>query len=246
MSGVTAIGIIPARYEASRFPGKPLFPIAGKPLIQHVVDRCALAENLSDIIVATDDMRILETVEGFGGKAIMTKPDHPTGTDRIAEVAARVECDLIVNVQGDEPLMDPKLIDRSVETFSAIPDFKFGSAMTAIENDEDVQNPNVVKVVVGRNNQALYFTRFPVPYRRKRTLLPVYQHIGFYVYQKDFLLAYPAMEPTPLEQTECLEQLRALENGIRIDMIETDYTGIGVDAPEDVARIEWEISRMNM
>lgn len=246
MKDIVAIGIIPARYEAKRFPGKPLFPIAGKPLVQHVVERCRLAKKLTDIIVATDDERILEKVEEFGGRAVMTKPDHPTGTDRIAEVASGVECDLIVNVQGDEPLMDPRLIDRSVETFGALPDFRFGSAMTAIDNEEDVRNPNVVKVVVGKDNRALYFSRFPIPYRRKRTLLPVYQHIGFYVYQRDFLLSYPSMAPTPLEESECLEQLRALENGIRIDMIETDYTGIGVDAPEDVSRIEWEISRMNM
>ena len=245
MSHKRAVGIIPARYEATRFPGKPLFPIAGKPLIQHVFERCAMAMKLESVIVATDDERIFKAVEGFGGRAVMTRADHPTGTDRLAEVARGLDCDLIVNVQGDEPLMDPNLIDTAVERFSEIPDFRFGSAMTPIETEEDIRNPNVVKVVVGRLGQALYFTRFPAPYRRKLTVVPVYQHIGFYVYSREFVIEYSRMAPTPLEQTECLEQLRALENGIRIDMIETKYRGIGVDAPEDVARIEWELKRMN-
>jgi 3-deoxy-manno-octulosonate cytidylyltransferase (CMP-KDO synthetase) len=242
----SAIGIIPARYEASRFPGKPLFPIAGKPLIQRVCERVALAKRLVDVVVATDDARIQKAVREFGGKAVMTRPDHLTGTDRIAEVAGGLDCDLIVNVQGDEPLMSPDLIDRAVEHFGAIPDFKFGSAVTPVETEEDIRNPNVVKAVVGQKGQALYFTRYPVPYRRRLTSVPVYQHIGFYVYDRKFLLEYPNMKPTPLEQTESLEQLRALENGIRIDMIETDYRGIGVDAPEDVARIEWELKRMGL
>ena len=243
MKKITATGVIPARYDATRFPGKPLFPIAGKPLVQHVYERTSLAKNLVKVIVATDDARIVKTVEDFGGTAILTKKDHPTGTDRIAEAAAGLDCDLIVNVQGDEPLMDPDLIDRAVETFGAIPDFRFGSAMTPLDSEEDIKNPNVVKVVVGRRNQALYFSRFPIPYRRKLTAIPVYQHIGFYVYRRDFIMEYAKMPPAPLEQTESLEQLRALENGIRIDMIETKYQGIGVDAPEDVARIEWELSR---
>lgn len=239
-----AVGIIPARYEAARFPGKPLFPIAGKPLIQRVYEQVLSAKSLEDVIVATDDERILKAVEAFGGRAAMTRADHPTGTDRLAEVARGLDCDLVVNVQGDEPLMSPDLIDRSVEHFGSIPDFKFGSAMTPIETEEDIQNPNIVKVVVGQKGQALYFTRFPAPYRRRLTTVPVYQHIGFYVYSREFLIGFSQMKPTPLEQTECLEQLRALENGIRIDMLETDYLGIGVDSPEDVARIEWELKRM--
>ncbi|HOO55752.1 MAG TPA: 3-deoxy-manno-octulosonate cytidylyltransferase [bacterium] len=245
MSEKIAIGIIPARYEATRFPGKPLFPIAGKPLIQHVYEQVLKADKLDRAIVATDDERIYEVVESFGGRVVMTRRDHATGTDRIAEVAQGEECDIIVNVQGDEPLMDPGLINRAVEHFGAIPDFRFGSAMTPIETEEDIQNPNVVKVVVGQGGQALYFSRFPLPYRRKHTTIPVYQHIGFYVYSREFVLSYSKMSPTPLEQTESLEQLRAIENGIRIDMIETKYQGIGVDAPEDVARIEWELKRRN-
>lgn len=243
MSKPNAVGIIPARYDATRFPGKPLFPILGKPLVQHVYERVNAAKNISATIVATDDERIFQTVQAFGGRVVMTKKDHPTGTDRLAEVARGLDCDLVVNVQGDEPLMSPELVDRSVAHFGAIPDFKMGSAMTRITVEQDISNPNVVKIVAGQNGQALYFTRFPVPYRRRNTDVPCYQHIGFYVYKRDFLLEFAAMPPTPLEITESLEQLRALENGIRIDMIETDYQGIGVDAPEDVARIEWELKQ---
>ena len=210
MKTLTAFGIIPARYDATRFPGKPLFPILGKPLVQHVYERVSAAKNITGVIVATDDDRIFQAVQGFGGRAVMTAPH---------------------------------LVDRAVAHFSAIPDFRMGSAMTPITVEEDIANPNVVKIVAGQKGQALYFTRYSVPYRRRNTGVPCYQHIGFYVYRRDFLLEFAAMPPTPLEITESLEQLRALENGIRIDMIETDYQGIGVDAPEDVARIEWELKQ---
>ncbi|MFH1539091.1 MAG: 3-deoxy-manno-octulosonate cytidylyltransferase [bacterium] len=232
------LGIIPARYESSRFPGKSLVEISGKPLIQHVYEKASLARSLDDLVVATDDERIFDEVERFGGKVLMTRKDHPTGTDRLAEVAVRHDADLYVNIQGDEPLIDPSLIDRAVHTFGGISGFQFGSAMTPIRNDEDVRNPNVVKVVVDSRKRALYFSRHSIPYRRKETTLPCYQHIGFYVYARNFLLAFPNMPSTPLEQAECLEQLRALENGIHIHMIETNYRGIGVDAPEDIKRIE--------
>lgn len=243
MTPKTAVVIIPARYEASRFPGKPLYPIAGKPLVRHVYDRVKLAKLISDVIVATDDERILKAVQGFGGKAVMTSASHPTGTDRIAEAAQNIQCDLIVNVQGDEPLMDPQLIDRAISHFGAIPGFKFGTAMTPLTNEEDINNPNVVKVVATRDMRALYFSRHAIPYRRKHTAAPVYQHIGFYVYSRKFLFDFQKMEPAPLETAESLEQLRALENGVRIDMLETPYRGIGVDSLEDVARIEWELKR---
>ena len=243
MTPVIAIGIIPARYQATRFPGKPLYPIAGKPLVQHVYERVAASRLLAEVLVATDDARIAHTVRAFGGRAVITAPDHPTGTDRLAEVARGLDCDLVVNVQGDEPLMDPELIDGAVERFGSLADFRMGSAMTRITSEQDIENPNIVKVVVGNNGQALYFSRCPIPYPRRQTGHPCYQHIGFNVYKREFLLEYAAMPPTPLERTESLEQLRALENGIRIDMIETDYQGIGVDAPEDVARIEWELKQ---
>ena len=240
----TAVGVIPARYDAKRFPGKPLFPILDKPLVQHVYERVSAAKNITETIVATDDQRIFEAVESFGGRVVMTRQDHPTGTDRLAEVAGNLDCDMVVNVQGDEPLMDPELVDSAVARFSAIPDFKMGSAMTPITAEEDINNPNIVKAVVAKKGHALYFSRFPMPYRRRNTDTPCYQHIGFYIYARDFLMEYAAMAPTPLERTESLEQLRALENGVRIDMIETDYRGVGVDAPEDVARIEWELKQM--
>lgn len=232
------IGIIPARYDSTRFPGKPLVMIAGKPLIRRVYEGASQARSLDALIVATDDPRIHDAVTGFGGRAEMTRNDHLTGTDRLAEVAGRNDADLYVNIQGDEPLIDAGLIDRAVHTFGEIGGFQFGSAMTAIKDIEDVENPNVVKVVVDSRKRALYFSRYPIPFRRGETPLPCYQHIGFYVYARNFLLSFPKMPKTPLEQAECLEQLRALENGVRIHMIETEYTGIGVDAPEDVERIE--------
>lgn len=232
------LGIIPARYESSRFPGKSLALILGKPLVRHVYEKASQARSLDDLIVATDDRRIFDTVEGFDGKVMMTRADHLTGTDRLAEVAAENDADLYVNIQGDEPLIEASLIDRAVHTFGGIGGFQFGSAMTPIRNEADIDNPNVVKVVVDSRKRALYFSRHSIPYRRKDTPLPCYQHIGFYVYARNFLLAFPNMPSTPLEQAEGLEQLRAIENGIRIHMIETNYTGIGVDAPEDIERIE--------
>jgi len=243
MSKPVAMGIIPARYKATRFPGKPLFPICGKPLVQHVYERVSAAKNITGVIVATDDQRIFDAVQAFGGRVVMTAADHPTGTDRLAEVARGLDCDLVVNVQGDEPLMSPDLVDRAVSHFGAIPDFKMGSAMTRITVEQDIQNPNVVKVVTAQTGHALYFTRYSVPYRRGNTGAPCYQHIGFYVYKRTFLLEFAAMGRAARGQPASLAQLRALENGIPIHMIETDYQGIGVDAPEDVARIEWELKQ---
>jgi 3-deoxy-manno-octulosonate cytidylyltransferase (CMP-KDO synthetase) len=245
-SSLKAVGIIPARYDSSRFPGKPLAQISGKYLIQRVYERVSHASTLSSLLVATDDKRIFDAVKSFGGQTVMTREDHLTGTDRLAEAAMNLDCDIVVNIQGDEPLIDPDLIDRAVSHFSAIPDFRFGSAMTPIEIEDDLRNPNIVKVVVGKDNQALYFSRYPIPYRRKMTPIPTYQHIGFYVYSRDFLIEYSNMPATALERAECLEQLRALECGVRIDMIETKYRGIGVDVPDDVLRIERELRLMGL
>ncbi len=238
MSGAAAAGVIPARFGSTRFPGKPLHVIAGKPLIQWVYERASAAELLDSVVVATDDERIFQAVLSFGGRAVMTRSDHPTGTDRIAEVVEGLDCHIVVNIQGDEPLIEPALIDRAVSHFTSLPGFRFGSAMTQLSSEDDINNPNIVKVVAASDGRALYFSRSPIPYRRAKTPLPVYQHIGFYVYSREFLLAFPKMQPSPLEQAECLEQLRALENGVRIDMIETDYRGAGVDTPEDAARVE--------
>ncbi|MEW5946023.1 MAG: 3-deoxy-manno-octulosonate cytidylyltransferase [bacterium] len=233
-----AVGIIPARYESSRFPGKSLAMIAGKPLIRHVYERSSAAKTLSGVLVATDDERIFRAVEDFGGTVVMTSPDHATGTDRLAEAAAGCDASLIVNIQGDEPLISPRMIDRAVREFRSIEGFRFGSAMTPIKNEDDLENPNVVKVVVDGKRRALYFTRRCIPYRRNQVSVPTFQHIGFYVYTKKFLAEFSRMPPTPLERAEGLEQLRALENGIPVHMIETDYTGVGVDVPEDIPRIE--------
>jgi len=241
------VALIPARLKSTRLPNKPLADIHGQPMIVRVAER-AKQSGASRVVIAADDASIVAAVAAVGLEVVLTRVDHQSGTERLAEAADLLgleDHEVVVNVQGDEPLMDPDLIDTAVERFSAIPDFKFGSAMTPMETEEDIQNPNVVKVVVGQRGQALYFTRFPAPYRRKLTTVPVYQHIGFYVYSREFVIEFSKMSPTPLEQTECLEQLRALENGVRIDMIETKYRGIGVDAPEDVARIEWELKRIS-
>ncbi len=240
------LGVIPARYGSTRFPAKMLHPIAGKPLIQRVCERVSLATSLDRLVVATDDERIFDRVTQFGVDAIMTSPSHQTGTDRIAEVARAIDCTMIVNVQGDEPLIDPAMIDAAVARFSTIPDFRFGSAMTSIDNRSDLENPNIVKVVTGVNSQALYFSRHPIPFRRNPSEIPTWQHIGFYVYSREFLFEFSAMPPSPIETVESLEQLRALENGIRIDMLATPYKGVGVDTLEDVERIERELARLGI
>lgn len=228
------IGIIPARYASTRFPGKALVDLCGKPLIQHVYERAKQAKLLSDILVATDDERILKAVEGFGGKAVMTSPSHPSGTDRCAEVASRLECDAVINIQGDEPLIPPEVIDevaKALETREA----PMVSACT-LASEEELVNPNVVKVVVDREGFALYFSRSPIPYRRHSLFAPL-KHIGIYGFQRDFLLCFPSLPQTPLEMTESLEQLRALEWGHKIKMVRVDYSPIGVDTPEDLDRV---------
>ncbi len=233
----TAIGIIPARYDSIRFPGKALVNILGKPLIQHVWESSISSKHLRSLIVATDNEKIYECVNNFGGKVVMTSLNHRTGTDRIAEVAENLDADLIVNIQGDEPLMSAELIDEAIETFSKVEDFKMGTAATVITDEREFYNPNVVKVVIDKNSYALYFSRCPIPYRRRQTNVSVLQHIGFYVYDREFLIKYAKMPSTDLEMTEELEQLRALENGIKIKVLKTTYKGIGVDTPEDIDKV---------
>jgi len=236
---VGAVGIIPARYASTRLPGKPLLDICGKPLIQHVYERSIQATTLDDVIVATDDERILQAVEAFGGKAIMTSPLHRSGTDRIAEVASRVEAELIANIQGDEPLIEPKMIDEAVSALLEDEGVEMATLMSQIRNEEDLNNPNVVKVVVDRFGCALYFSRLPIPYCRDPQLtrqVHHFRHIGLYVYRRSLLLEYPRMPQTPLERIEMLEQLRALENGYRIRVVPTGYPSIGVDTAEDLER----------
>ena len=230
--------IIPARYASSRLPGKPLLEIAGKPMIRHVVEQVRQARRVDRILVATDDERILSAVRAFGGEAWLTRPDHPTGTDRLAEVAENLpEAELILNVQGDEPLIPPQAIDALTEAFVGRPELQMATLMTPLA-EEEADDPAAVKVVASQDGHALYFSRSPIPYRRDPGAdSKMFKHIGVYAYRRDFLLQYAKMSPTPLEQTESLEQLRALEHGFRIRLIETEFRSIGVDTPEDLQRV---------
>ena len=229
--------VIPARYASTRLPGKPLKDIAGKPMVCRVYDRAAQAKKVSETIVATDDERILTAVEANGGKAMITKASHPTGTDRLAEVAvAFPNVDLIINVQGDEPLIEPSLIDELVAVFETDSELKMATVKTMMKDRAEIENPNNVKVVTDKAGYALYFSRSVIPYPRNEGY-PVYKHIGIYAYKRDFLLAYAKMEFTLLELSESLEQLRAIENGYRIKVLETTTNLVGVDTVEDLAKV---------
>ena len=229
--------VIPARYASTRLPGKPLADIVGKPMIQHVYERSAQATIPQQVVVATDDEKVFQAVQQFGGKVVMTSSEHQTGTDRLAEVASKyAEVDVIINVQGDEPLIDPKLIDELAQEFLNDTALQMASVMSIMDT-EDYQNPNAVKVVTDINNNALYFSRSLLPYPRVAGKANVYKHIGIYAYKKDFLLKFAKLEPTPLEQSESLEQLRALENGYKIKMIKTKAKFIGVDSIEDLQTV---------
>ena len=229
--------IIPARYASTRLPGKPLRDIAGKPMIVRVYERALQARLVQDVVVATDDERIRTVVEAHGGHAVMTRADHATGTDRLAEAAARMtDYDLIINVQGDEPLIEPSVIDALVAPFLADEALSMATAKTEITDEEEQENPNNVKVITDKSGNALYFSRARIPYARVPGA-KVYKHIGIYAYRRDFLLAYARMAQTPLELSESLEQLRALENGYRIRVVETDAVFIGVDTEEDLAAV---------
>ena len=229
--------VIPARFASTRLPGKPLADIAGKPMIQRVYERAMQATRPDEVLVATDDERVLAVMQGCGGKAMLTAADHPTGTDRLAEVAeAYPYVDVIINVQGDEPLIEPKIIDALAATFDEDPELQMATVMTPMA-EEEKNNPNNVKVVTDKNGHALYFSRSLLPYPRVAIGVETYKHIGIYAYKRDFLLAYAKMEPTLLEQTESLEQLRVLENGYKIKVIQTDCKFVGVDTAEDLAKV---------
>lgn len=241
------VAIIPARYGSTRFPGKALADLGGKPMIQHVYERTLQASLVSRAIVATDDQRIFDAIRQAGGEAIMTAATHETGTDRLAEVAQGLEADLIVNVQGDEPLIVPAMIDQAIEPFLQDPALKMGTLKSRVRCLHDFLSPNVVKVVTDNNGYALYFSRSPLPFFRDRWQdlkddafasgkLLCYKHVGLYVYQRDFLLAFATMPQTFLELAEKLEQLRALEQGIRIRVVETNFESLGVDTPEDLVK----------
>ena len=244
------LGVIPARYASSRFPGKALAPIGSKTMLQHVYERVSLARYLTNVIIATDDQRIYEEARRFGGTVRMTRPDHLSGTDRVAEVASAETAEWVVNIQGDEPLIDPGAIDAAILPLLDEPSIPMGTLKKRIEDAREIDDPNVVKVVTDRLGNAIYFSRSTIPYTRDKARgkrqkakgktedeLVHYKHIGLYVYQRDFLLRYPEMPVGPLEKAERLEQLRALENGHQIRVVETEYESIGVDTPEDLERV---------
>ena len=233
--------VIPARYSSTRLPGKPLAMIAGKPMIQRVYERAKEAKRPNAVLVATDHELVYQVVQDFGGQVMMTSPDHPTGTDRLAEVAKEhPEAEIIINVQGDEPLIAPEVIDLLAGAFDGDPELNMATLMTEMDKSE-YNLPSAVKVVASLTGYALYFSRSLLPYPRNGKLpggpLPVYKHIGIYAYRREFLLKYAALEPTPLEQTESLEQLRALEHGYKIKVLKTDFKSIGVDTPEDLEKV---------
>ena len=237
---MTAAGVIPARYASSRFPGKALAPIGGRPMIQRVYEGARRARSLRTVVVATDDERIAEACRTFGAPVVMTAAGHPTGTDRLSEVAAGLEDEVIVNIQGDEPLIEDFVIDAAVEALLEDPGVSMATVVHAI--DPQVRDdPNRVKVVIDRNGRALYFSRSPIPYVRADGTPPdtIWQHVGLYAYRRAFLLDFVGLPPTPAEQAEGLEQLRALEHGhpIRCAAVE-GWHSLPVDVPEDVPRVE--------
>lgn len=242
---VEIAALIPARYGSTRFPGKPLALLRGKPMIQHVYERTRLVRGLSCVLVATDDRRIAEVVKAFGGDVVMTRADHPTGTDRLAEVAQQLSAEMIVNVQGDLPLFPPAMVEDAVTALTSAPTAVMSTVKTPIRDLAEWQNPNVVKVVTDREGIALYFSRSPLPFRRdqqsssqeQRAILG-FRHIGLYVYRRDFLFRFTRLPRTELEQSEQLEQLRALEWGYKITVSETERPTVEVDTPEDLRRAE--------
>ena len=245
--------VIPARYASTRFEGKPLADILGKPMIQYVYEGACQSKLIDEVIVATDDQRIMEAVKSFGGKAVMTSPTHFTGTDRVAEVAKKLKSEIIVNVQGDEPLIKGDIIDTAIRPLLTDDTLQLSTLMTRIEEVRDWLNPHIVKVVADQKNFALYFSRSPIPFPRELQIgrlesnpfgtnrpLPkrVFKHIGVYVFRRKFLLQFSKMKPTPLEKLEKLEQLRALENGYRIKVTHVNYEPLCVDTPEDIQKVE--------
>ncbi|OGI03141.1 MAG: 3-deoxy-manno-octulosonate cytidylyltransferase [Candidatus Melainabacteria bacterium GWF2_37_15] len=231
----TAI-IIPARFASTRLPGKPLIKVKGKPIIQWVYEKSKQSKLATSVIVATDDERIFEAVRGFGGEAVMTADTHQSGSDRIAEVVRNnPEIEIAVNVQGDEPLIDPVSIDKAI---NELENADISTLIREITDKDEIPNPNLVKVVTDNNGKALYFSRSPIPYEREAGHAKFYAHIGLYVYRRDALLKITALKQSDLEKAECLEQLRALQNGFVINTVIVDYKPVGIDTPEDVKTFE--------
>jgi 3-deoxy-manno-octulosonate cytidylyltransferase (CMP-KDO synthetase) len=233
-----AVAVIPARYASVRFPGKALAVVAGKPLVQHVWERARLLSAVERVLVATDDDRIAAAVRGFGGAVVMTSPRHPSGTDRVAEAMRGDPAELVVNLQGDEPVFDVKAVDELVQLMASEPTIEMGTLAHPIQDEAefaDVNGPN--KVVLDQAGFALYFSRAPIPYQRQPGLVTPLRHIGIYVFRAPFLQRFAALPPTPLERTETLEQLRALEHGVRIRVLVTPHASLGVDMPADLERL---------
>jgi 3-deoxy-manno-octulosonate cytidylyltransferase (CMP-KDO synthetase) len=238
-----AVGIIPARWRSTRFEGKPLHLIAHKPLLQRVWERCQRAKTLDEVIIATDDMRIAKAAFGWGAEVALTSPRHQSGTDRIAEVARKApQFELIVNIQGDEPLIDPKLIDRLVEKLRSDRKIDIVTAAHPFANPSDAVSPHPVKVVVDRKGRALYFSRLPIPFLRGRRTT-ILRHQGIYGFRRRALLRFVSWKPTPLERAESLEQLRALENGVKVHVLVTRHGSPGVDTLAEAKALEQKLAR---
>jgi 3-deoxy-manno-octulosonate cytidylyltransferase (CMP-KDO synthetase) len=241
MSPAKVVVVIPARYGSTRLPGKPLVSLAGKPMIQRVYERARMAKKVDRVIVATDDERIVKAVETFGGEARMTRTDHRTGTERVAEVAAHVEGEVFINVQGDEPLLDPVAVDTAINALLEEAPAMIATVATPIKTPADIMDPNVVKTVLDFDGNALYFSRAPIPWVRDtggKVQVRHLKHLGLYVFQREALLEYPTLPQGDLERVEQLEQLRWLENGWKIRVAEVEHDAVSVDVPEDVARVE--------
>lgn len=242
----SAAVIIPARMGSTRFPGKVLASLLGKPIIQHVYEGARKSKLADAVIVATDSEQVMNLVESFGGTAFMTRADHASGTDRIAEVATALEYDIIVNVQGDEPMISAEVIDQAIALLADDPGADMGTIAIRMKPGADVMDPNTVKVAIGSGGYALYFSRWPIPYHRDTWKQPtsasasgaeVHKHVGIYSYRREVLMMLAGLAPTKLEATEKLEQLRALEHGVRIKVAVTEHETIGVDTPEDLERV---------
>ena len=234
------IGVIPARWASTRLPGKILVDLNGKPMIQHVWEKAKKAAALDDVLIACDDERVQEACAAFGATAVMTSLDHASGTDRIVEAVKDLDADIVVNVQGDEPLISPDVINALADVLQSDAQCPMATVIKKLENEEDFLNPSVVKVVTDRNGIALYFSRHAIPFNREEkdfSGMVVYKHLGIYAYRKDFLIKFNELPFSSLEQTEKLEQLRVLEGGYKIKTVETDFETIGVDTPEDLQRV---------
>ena len=236
-NGPVIIGVIPARYGSTRLPAKALVMIHGKPMIQHVYEKCMKAKLLSEVLVATDDKRIYEAVINFGGNAVMTSKKHKSGTDRIGEAVKKIKCDIVVNIQGDEPMIDPRNIDKAIEPLIKDKTINVSTLCIKISGKKEISNPNVVKVVYDSKGNALYFSRSVIPYNRDNINAEYFKHIGLYVYRKDYLLKLIKMKPSKLEMTEKLEQLRILESGEKIKVVETKTDSHSVDTASDLKKI---------